>query len=522
MKRGLILLILCLSCHKKEVPLRINCAICADVCSLDPRLGYDTPSVNVIRTLFDGLMRFDDKGNLIPGVAEKVVVSADGLRYTFFLRDSQWSNGSPVIAEDFEYAWKKGVNPSTLSQASFLFHVLKNGKACASGEKPLDELGVKALDLKTLRVELEHPHPYFLKLMTVTPFNPVPKHIVEQDEKWAKRVDKTFVSNGPFCLVKRELGDEIVVKKNPFYWDAQAVELEEIAFLVIPDANTQLLMFEKGALDWMGSPFGYLPLDALDALKKKYQVNLGDHAGVMWCFVNTEKYPLNSVHLRRAIFFAMNRQALNDQNYGFHPLVPKGVLPHMMELQTSEYPAEGDRLRAQEELALAREELQLGKDPFPPIRLSYTALERNQRFAQALQEDLRQVLGLEIQLESRDWPTHFKQVSSGDYGLGLMGWSSHTHDPIDMLSTFQSKETGLNFSRWQNEEYEYLLKRAEETVDLETRLDLLKRAEAILMQEFPVICLFSAVKAYLHSSRLVNFSISSLDEVDLKSASIKK
>lgn len=520
MKYLLILVFLCFSCQKKETPLRLNCAICADVCSLDPRLGYDTPSVNVIRTLFDGLMRFDQTGNLVPGIAEKVIVSADGMRYTFHLRESKWSNGDPVTAEDFEYAWKKGVTPATVSQSSFLFHVLKNGKACTLGQKPVDELGVKVLDLRTLQVELDHPLPYFLKLMTITPFNPIPKRVIEKDDKWAMRLDSAFVSNGPFCLVQRKLGDQILVKKNPFYWDVEAVKLDQISFLVMPDANTQLLMFEKGTLDWIGSPFGYLPLDAAASLKKKYQVNVEDHAGVMWCFLNTEKYPLNSVHLRRALFFAINRRMLNDQLFTFHTTVPKGVLPHMMELQTSEGFPEGNIEMARQELELAREELKLGESPFPPLRLSYTAMERNHRFAQTLQEDIRKMLGIEIQLDSSDWPTHFKHVSSGDYSLGLMGWSSRTHDPIDMLTTFRTKENGINFSRWQNDRYQALLTRAEGTAHIETRLDLLKQAEAILMEEFPVICLFTAASAYLYTPRLKNFAVSSLGEVDLKTASL--
>ncbi|MBP9840981.1 MAG: peptide ABC transporter substrate-binding protein [Simkaniaceae bacterium] len=511
-----------LSCSKKEVPLKISCALCADVCSLDPRVGYDTPSVNVIRTLFDGLMRFNEMGEVIPGIAEKVVVSSNGMRYTFFLRDAKWSDGEPVTADDFEYAWKKGVDPTTITQSSFLFHVLKNGKGCALGEKSLDELGVKALNAKTLQVELDHPLPYFLKLLTVTPFNPIPKHIAEKDDKWATKLDHQFVSNGPFCLEERKIGDQILVKKNPHYWDADVVKLDQIAFLVIQDANTQLLMFEKGDIDWVGSPFGHLPLDALDSLKEKYQLNTGEQAGVMWCFLNTEKYPLNSKHLRRALFFAMNRRALNDQAYIFHPLVPKGVLPHMMELQTSEYPPEGDPMLAKKELELAREELGLGDAPFPSIRLAYTALERNHRFAQTIQQDIRKTLGIDIQLESSDWPTYFKHVSSGEYAMGLMGWTSRTYDPLDMLATFRNKENSINFSRWQNDEYQYLLNCAEQTIELEPRLDFLRQAEAILMQEFPVICLFTSAKAYLYNPRLSHFTVSSLDEVDLKTASLDR
>lgn len=520
MKRILVLVVLCIACQKREPLKRMNCAVCADVCSLDPRLGYDTQSVNVIRSLFDGLMRFNEKGEVVPAVAERVVVSEDAMHYTFYLRESKWSNGDEVTAEDFEYAWKKEVTPEYVTQSSFLFHILKNGQACALGQKPLDELGVKALDKRTLEVELDHPLPYFLKLTTVTPFNPIPKKVVEKDEKWATRLDSSFVSNGPFILEERRYGDQILVKKNPLYWDAGAVKTDQIAFIVVPDANTQLLMFEKGTLDWIGSPFGYLPLDALQAIKEKYQINVGSCAGVLWCFLNTEKYPLNSVHLRRALFFSINRQALNDQIYAFHPGVPKGILPHSMELQTADSPSTGDQIMAQYELSLAREELHLGEAPFPPIKLSYTSLERNHRFAQALQEDIRKTLGVEIQLESADWPTHFKRVSSGEYALGLMGWSSRTHDPIDLLATFRSKSNGINFSRWENQAYQDLLSLAEQTANVEDRLELLKRAEVILMQEFPVICLFTTAKAYLHSERLSHFVISPLDEVDLKTVSI--
>lgn len=220
----------------------------SDPKTIDPALNSAVDGGHIINNTFEGLMRKNDEG-LQPAMAEKYEVSADGKTYTFHLRDSKWSDGKPVTAGDFEYSWKRALDPATASEYSFQLYYIKGGQEFNEGKGKVEDVAVKAIDEKTLQVELIAPTPYFLDLTTFYTLMPVRQDMVEKDaDNWAKKPE-TAIGNGPFKVKEYKTGDRIVLVKNDNYWNAEAVKLTQIDALMIVDASTSLTAFEAGEVD---------------------------------------------------------------------------------------------------------------------------------------------------------------------------------------------------------------------------------------------------------------------------------
>ncbi|MFI5334776.1 MAG: peptide ABC transporter substrate-binding protein, partial [Chlamydiales bacterium] len=229
-------------------------SMCSEVRSLDPSVGIDSASQVIIKMLFEGLVSLDLTGTLVPAAAERYEVSPDLKTYTFFLRDSRWSNGSPVTAHDFEYSWKRVITGGAKGTAVHNCYPIKNVQEYAKRKKSIDEIGVKALDDKTLLVELERPTPYFLEVISTSSFFPVSAETDKKSPGWMRESGKGFVCNGPFVLDKHKQNDELIVLKNPYYWDRAHVKLPGIKVAIIEEGLTQLHMYEKDELTWAGKP----------------------------------------------------------------------------------------------------------------------------------------------------------------------------------------------------------------------------------------------------------------------------
>ena len=244
--------------EEKQV-LRI--ALPFDVRSLDISLSHDNNSSHVMNMVFEGLMRRDVNDMPRLAIAESFDVSRDKKHYVFYLRECKWSDGTDVTAYDFEFSWKRSLDPSSkfLTQTPYYFYPIKNAKLCLTGQVSVEEVPIRAIDAKTLSVELEYPAPYFLDIVALPYFFPLPKHIVEKDSKWG--TNENVVCNGAFKLKKWKKSDTIEVVRNPTYWDQKNVHLDEINISVVEDSRTALMMYEKGSLDWIGSPFVRISYD---------------------------------------------------------------------------------------------------------------------------------------------------------------------------------------------------------------------------------------------------------------------
>lgn len=249
----------------------IQVAIPADPNSFDPRMVIDILSQSVVMPLFEGLMRLDNQGNVENGIAERYSLNEDKTIYTFYLKKTNWSNGDPLTAHDFEKAWKRILSPEFPTKAIFYFNMIKNAELAKKGGCPAEDIGVKALDDYTLQVTLEHPAAYFLEILTNPCFSPA--HDANEAFFFNHRSSSILISNGPFCFRDWHPNHSIVFKKNEQYWDMRNVALDTLAFSIISDASTALHLFEQGKLDYLNSIC--IPAESIPDLKK--EKDIADH-----------------------------------------------------------------------------------------------------------------------------------------------------------------------------------------------------------------------------------------------------
>jgi len=495
--------------------LRINMSS-GEPSTIDPGLAEDLPSMAIARAAFDGLLRVDVNGEVKESIAEKYEVSPDGLTYTFTLRDAKWSNGDPVTAHDFEFAWKRVLNPETASGYAYQLYYLKNGEAYNTGKATADDVGVKATDDKTLVATLENPAPFFPQLVASVTYLPVNKKVVEGNKEWAN--DPTqYVGNGPFVLKTWEHKSQIVLEKNENYWDKDTVKLSKLTFSMIEDANTELSMFEAGELDWSGSPLGDLPLDAMPALKDSGKLNTQATAGTYWYIFNTQKAPFNNKKIRQAFTYAINRQEIVDNIVQFSGSPALGILPTTMALKPEGYFKDGDVETAKKLLAEGMAEL--GISQLPEIEIIYNTSEEHQRIATAIQDQWRKAFGVEVKLRNMENKVRREQMKAGNFQIGRSSWIGDFNDPINFFEVFKG---GLNDSKWTNQQFLDLLAQSAKEQDLQKRTEILKQADQIVMDEIPAAPIYYYTYAWVKQDSVKDVVIDALGFVDFKYASNEK
>src|SRR5579872_300377 len=393
--------------------LRLN--ISTEPQSLDPRKAHELSSLTISRMLFEGLTRvnLEDKAEL--ALAKKVDVSEDMKTYTFYLRHTQWTNGDPVTAYDFDYAWKKVLDPRFPGDNAFQLYPIKNAKKIKQGELASEELGVKVLDPMTLRIELEAPLPYFLELVAFPAFFPVNHKVDQLDPHWAANAT-TFVSNGPFSLKLWKHNDLVEVTRNRHYWDSAAVKIQDIQMVMVKE-ETEWKMYEKKELDWAGSPLSVLPLDALPKLKKQSILKSKPMLGTFFLRTNTQRPPFNHQLMRRAFALAINRKEIVDHIAQGSQIPATGLVPLSMGVQKQPYFADGNVEEAKALFAQALRESGYTEKTLPVVKLTYASSERSHLVAQAIQQQLSQAFGIDVQLEGMERKVYFSRVSKQDFQL---------------------------------------------------------------------------------------------------------
>ncbi|WP_134701921.1 peptide ABC transporter substrate-binding protein [Ammoniphilus sp. YIM 78166] len=480
--------------------------------TLDPALQEDFISGNITRALFEGLVRLE-QGRPVKAVASDIVISDDKLTYTFTLRDSKWSNGEPVTAHDFAYAWFRTLDPKTGSPIAHQLYYIKNAKPYLEGTVARNEVGIDALNEKTLQVTLEHPTPYFLELLARHYYLPLNRHFVESNPHWADQ-PKLVVGNGPFQLVKWKYRDEIVLKKNPHYWDQEAVQLEQILLTLVDEPHTELDLYLTGDLDWAGSPLGSLPIDAIPHLADEGRLITLPKARTQYIRFNTEKYPFTNQKIRQAFAYALNRQEITEHvtQAGQVPLT--GFVPVSMQLKPGGYFKDFDLETAKSLLAEGLNEL--GLTSLPKIVFLFYTSELNHKVAQVLQDQLRSGLGVDVRIKNVEGKVFFDSVEQGNYDFCISGWTADYDDPMNFLEKFMVKESTNNNTNWHNPIYTALLEQARIEPNEEKRDQLMLRAETILMTEMPITPLYSDVSYWIQSDRITGIEVDTLGYIDFK------
>lgn len=492
----------------KTRALKIN--IQGEPTSLNPHHGVDLNCCSLQKALFEGLYRICPSGKSEPALALETTISESQTLYTFKIKEATWSNGEKVKAFDFERAWKKAIAKDSNCLHADLFYPIKNAKKIKKGELALEELGVKAIDDKTLIVELEHPAPYFLESLAHPLYSPL------YDDQ-----DPPKVFNGPFVISSWEHEKNLILKKNAKYWDAEHVKLEEIAISLVHDANTALLMFEKGELDWAGCPFTILPPEIITECEKEKKIISLPVAGVFWFCCNTQTFPLNNSKIRKALALSLNREEIaNHVANGETPLC--SLIPlNMLWLSEKELSPDGDFQAAKIYFQTGLKELGLEESQFPKLSLSHSDIPGQKKLAEVVADQWQKALGIDVELSGLQWNSFIANLNNGHYQIGGCIWHSVYSDPMYYLEFFREKDHPYNSSHWENETYKALLEKADLETNAVARKELLKKAELILLDEMPVIPLYISHHKYLIADSVDGIFVTPNGFVDFKWSSIR-
>lgn len=487
--------------------------------SLDPAKAFDEESMEVAHALFEGLMRLDEKHQPQLAVAEKVDVSSDGLTYTFTLRrDVKWSNGEPLTAHDFEYAWKRVLDPETSSSAAFLLYFIENAEEYNTGKASADQVGVEATDDYTLEVRLNKPTPFFLQLTAYTVYYPVYKEGLEEDPTLYEN-GASYVSNGPFKMEEWKHDSAIKAVKNEHYREKDRVKLDGIEWVMVTDPASAYQMYKTGELHSVGPP-----PDVLPSLIKSGEAKVLDGSGLEFFRFNVEEKPFTNKKIRKAFALAVNRKAIVDQVVqGNQQPALAYVAPGTM-TQLGDFRDGHEELIADNQVEEAKRLLEEGMkeegwDRLPTVRLLYNANEKNKLVAEALQEMYRKNLGVEIKLQSQETKVFFDSQINRNYQMSRSSFLPDYNDPYNYLESFQTDHS-MNRTGWSNQKYDELLEKAAGAASEEERVKLLREAEEILLEEMPVFPLYYYNNVIVESPKLKNVLRHPVGPPDYKEAEL--
>lgn len=527
MRRNALLLLLlialfCVGCGKKkeEVSHRFNgLEICfkEQVTSIDPRIGTARPSNSVVSMLFEGLMSADIDGNLTLALAEKYEISEDLQTYTFYIRPCHWSNGDPISAYDFEYAWKRSINPLTAQPSGHAFYPIKNASKCLEGKSKIEEVGITAVNNRILVVELEHPAPYFLELVSTSLFSPIPKDIVLKNSDWANQSSDKFISSGPFRLRKWKRGQFLQMDRNPFYWNADEVHISEIMIKILPDEYDRLRLFEENKTDWIGQPVAPFSSELVGEL---HYVEHQPSLGLLAYFCNVESYPFNNTNLRKALAYSIDRKTIADHIFYEGATPALSLLNPLLngQKQSTYFHEEHEGAKAALYLRIALTELGMDLGDLPELVLSYPNTSLQSRVAQVIQKQWKDHLGLVVRLDPLDKPRFFDQVKKGQHQIASCMWKGLLLDSSHFLETMGST-LGMNIlTHWRAPEFLKIIEQLRTETNPSKKGNLISKAEHFLMEEMPIIPICFGSVCFLKSERLKDVYVSPLYRVDFKHA----
>jgi len=482
---------------------------------LDPQAVTGDIEHRIIMALFEGLVTNDPQDlHPVPGQAESWEISEDGRVYTFHLRAGlKWSNGDPITADDFVQSYKRMLTPSFAAEyASMLYNFVQGAEEYYNGQlKDFSQVGFKALDARTLQVALKKPTPYLLKLIASHyAWNVVPIKVIEKfgpiDQRrsdWTKATN--LVSNGPFKLKEWLPSQKIVVTRNPNYWDATNVKLDEIEFYPTEDLNNEERMFRTGLLDRTLD----MPLSKIDVYRKKYPeaLHIDPFLCVYFYRCNVTRPPLNDKRVRKALALAIDRESLvkNVTRGGQIPayaLSYPGIAGYAPRAKLEGGLTEAKRL-------LAEAGYPDGKG-FPPIEFLYNTHDGHRVIAEAIQAMWRTNLGVEITLHNQEWKVYLDSQHRHNFQMMRAGWVADYVDPNTFLEIWTT-DNGNNDSLWSNAEYDHLFQSALAAKNDTERYEIYQQMDAILVDECPIIPIYHYTHVYALNPKVKGYYPTLLD-----------
>ncbi|MDJ1158524.1 peptide ABC transporter substrate-binding protein [Chelatococcus sp. SYSU_G07232] len=459
---------------------------------------------NVLKDLYEGLVAYNPKGEIIPGVAESWSIGGDGTVYTFKLRDAgKWSNGDPVKASDFVYSFRRIMNPATAAKYANLLYPIKNAEKVNKGELKPEELGVKAADDKTLVITLERPTPYFLELLQHQTGLPLHQASVE---KFGKDFVKpgNLVSNGAYLLAENVPNDHIKLTKNPNYWNAKSVQIDTVFFYPTEDNAAAVRRFMAGELDTNYQ----FPIDQLPFLREKLgaQVRTPPYLALEYYAINVTKPPFNDPRVRKALSMAVDRDYLAEKVWGGAALPAYNIVPPGLNgyaLADVDYKSLSQLDREDQAKALLKEAgYGPGGKPLK-IEIRYNTNESHKKTATAVADMWKTVLGAEVTLLNTDVKTHYAHLQNrGDFDVARAGWVADYSDPQNFLFLGLSNNRVGNYSQYNSAAFDAAMAKSDVTIDPAERMKVLRTAEDTMMKDGPIIPLLNRASLHLVSNRV--------------------
>ena len=397
--------------------------------TIDPGLVSGEPGGRAARNLFEGLVAYAGPDlRLVPGMARSWDVSDDGRAYTFHLRRARWSDGTPVRAGDFVFAWERVLRPATAAKYANMLYVIENAEAYNRGRvTDPAALGVRAPDDSTLVVTLRAPCAFFLSLCASTPMLPVPPHVVRRfGQQWIK--PEHIVTNGAFVLAEWRLNQRMVFRKNPLYWNAGAVRLERAVAIPGENSNANFNLYMSGVADWGDA--SAVPLFVVPELRRRPDFHTGPFFATYFYRFNVTRPPFDDVRVRKAFFLAADREAITTYvtragQEPAHSLVPPGVAGYREVRLPGRNVAEARRLLAEAGYP--------GGRGFPRVELLFNTSEAHKQIAEVLQQQWKEALGVEVHLVNQEWKVFLATTTSVDYWISRGSWIGDYLDPTTFL-----------------------------------------------------------------------------------------
>jgi len=482
----------------------LRVATMGEPASLDPHKVSGTWENYVVGDMFLGLTTEDQKAEAVPGVAESWTISDDLKTYTFKLRKSNWSDGTPFTAHDFVYSMQRILLPETAAEYASLLYVIEGAEAINTGKAAAETLGVKAIDDYTLEIKLVGPAPYFLDLLTHYTAYPVPKHVIDKvGNDWTK--PENMVVNGPYKLVEWLPNTHVKLTKNEQYFDAGSVSLDNLTFYTQEDRAAVQKRFRAGEID-VAMDFAS---DQIDWLRKNLpkETRIAPYLGIYYYPMNTKVPPFDDIRVRQALSLAVNREAIVDRvlktgEIAAYSFVPPGVSHYEQpaEIEWKDMPY-GERVKKAKALLA---EAGFSKDNPLKLTLRYNTSENHKRVAVAIQSMWKQI-GVEAQLHNAEVKVHYADLKQGDFQVARAAWIADYNDAQNFLYLLETRTGANNYGRYSNEKFDSLMQQAEVTADLKKRGELLYQAEAQAMADQPIIPIYHYVSKNLVSQKVDGF-----------------
>jgi ABC-type oligopeptide transport system substrate-binding subunit len=483
---------------------------------LDPRVARLDQAYLIIKMLYEGLTRINEQGIVELSLADKVEISSDFTHYQFHLKESTWSNGQAIKAQDFEYSWKKTLNPKNRTYQAERLYILKNAKQAHQQELSLDHVGVKAIDDKTLQVELAYPAPFFLEVAAHWIFSLVNCTGDKNLPGWPYQGTGNWISNGPFRLAEWHQSRKLTLEKNPFYWDAKHTSVDKIHCHLVDHSQNALRLLQTGQVDLIGRPMTIFPPSGLDHLSDDLDKLSFPLFGVAALALNTENFPFNHIKIRQALSLSLCRELfleLAAHEYGGQVT---SLLPTQLSLHVESLVSKANIELAKRLFFEGLGEIGFVKSDFPPLSLVFSRNSYQRQLFLHIAMQWKMIFGITIHLQCHSFRDYHERLMTRKFHLAAIEIRADWKDPLHLLEPYSHPFSDSNYAGWTDAYFTHLIEQAKKCENLDQRNVYLAQAESHLLYQAPYIPLYQLSGHILKHKPVTGISFTECFQMNLQ------